>query len=77
MLKIARPMSSNALQLVAAASLRFIWRFLYSSNSGLTSNMCQHVKICWGEDAVTAADMTGNIQTACKAVTIRTVFHFI
>jgi hypothetical protein len=34
---------------------KFIQWFLY------TSNMRRHAKVCWGDEAVTAADTTGNI----------------
>jgi hypothetical protein len=40
---------------------KFIWQFLYTSDAGSMSNMHRHVKVCWGDDAVTAADTTGNI----------------
>lgn len=50
---------------------KFVWCFLYTSDAGSTSNMHWHTKICWGDEAVIAADMTGNVQTACEALSKR------
>jgi len=33
-----------------------------------TSNLCKHVKLCWGPDAVEAADRTKNVTEACDSV---------
>ncbi|KAF8266196.1 hypothetical protein EI94DRAFT_1586634 [Lactarius quietus] len=43
---------------------KFVWHFLYSSNTSLTSNLRQHARMCWGDDVVLAADKTGNVEIA-------------
>jgi hypothetical protein len=40
---------------------KFVQWFLYTGDASSTSNMCRHAKICWGDEAITAADTTGNI----------------
>ncbi|PPQ81292.1 hypothetical protein CVT26_015194 [Gymnopilus dilepis] len=47
---------------------RFVRRFLYTHDSSSTSNLRQHAKVCWGEEAVTAADDTGDAPTARDAM---------
>lgn len=47
---------------------KFVQQFLYTGDAGLTSNMHQHMKLCWGDEAVTAADTTGNVQIAHNAL---------
>ena len=32
------------------------------------SNLCKHAKICWGEEAVAAADNTWDVWSACEAL---------
>jgi len=47
---------------------KYIRRFLYTGDTSSTSNLRCHAKVCWGEEAVTAADRTGSTATACKAL---------
>ena len=47
---------------------RFVHRFLYTGDTSSTSNLCRHAKVCWGADAVVAADQTGGATTARKAL---------
>ena len=47
---------------------KFICRYLYTGDAGSTSNLRWHAKICWGEEAVAAADTTGSARTACDAL---------
>ena len=39
-------------------------RYLDTGDAKSTSNLRKHMKICWGEDAVAAADGTRNVQAA-------------
>ncbi|KAF8263852.1 hypothetical protein EI94DRAFT_1595471, partial [Lactarius quietus] len=43
---------------------KYVQRFLYTGNASLTSNMCQHAKICWGDEMVTTADSMGSLHLA-------------
>ncbi|KAF8256912.1 hypothetical protein EI94DRAFT_1559416, partial [Lactarius quietus] len=43
---------------------KYVWRFLYTGDASLTSNMCRHAKICWGDETVTAADSMGSLRLA-------------
>ena len=43
-------------------------RYLDTSDAKSTSNLHKHVKICWGEDTVAAADNTKSIQAACEVL---------
>ncbi|PPQ81718.1 hypothetical protein CVT26_007780, partial [Gymnopilus dilepis] len=47
---------------------RYVRRFLYTRDSSSTSNLRRHAKVCWGVDAVTAADDTGDAPTARGAM---------
>src|SRR6202453_5486108 len=47
---------------------KYVRRFLYTSDTSSTSNLHRHAKICWGDVVVGAADTTGNIETARKAL---------
>jgi len=42
---------------------KFIRRFLYTGNSSSTSNLRHHVKNCWGEDCLSAADQVCDVKT--------------
>jgi hypothetical protein len=43
---------------------RIVRRYLDTGDAKSTSNLRKHTKICWGEDAVAAADGTRNVQAA-------------
>lgn len=43
---------------------RIVRRYLDTGDAKSTSNLRKHVKICWGEDAMAAADGTRNVQAA-------------
>ncbi|KZV90024.1 hypothetical protein EXIGLDRAFT_595586, partial [Exidia glandulosa HHB12029] len=43
-------------------------RYLDGSNSGSTSNMRKHAKVCWGEAAVADADTAGSADAARKSI---------
>ena len=43
-------------------------RYLDTGDAKSTSNLRKHAKICWGEDAVAAADETSNAQAAREAL---------
>jgi hypothetical protein len=47
---------------------RIVRRYLNTGDAKSTSNLRKHAKICWGEDAVAAADGTRNVQAARKAL---------
>src|SRR6266545_6998565 len=47
---------------------KFIRRYLYTGDAGSTSNLRRHAKICWGEEAVAAADSTRDVHTAREAL---------
>ncbi|PPQ76807.1 hypothetical protein CVT26_001761 [Gymnopilus dilepis] len=47
---------------------RLVHCFLYTRDSSSTSNLHHHAKVCWGEEAVTAANNTGNAPTARDAM---------
>ena len=36
-------------------------RYIDKSDVSLTSNLCKHAKICWGDDVVKAADETKDL----------------
>ena len=38
---------------------RYVQCFLYTSDTSLTSNLCWHAKICWGEEVVKATNQQG------------------
>ena len=39
------------------------------ADASLTSNLQKHVKVCWGDDVVKAANETKDIKLACGIVT--------
>ncbi|KAF8805668.1 hypothetical protein BYT27DRAFT_7258037 [Phlegmacium glaucopus] len=47
---------------------RMVRRYLDTGNAKSTSNLCKHAKICWGDEAVAAADNTKSIQAAREAL---------
>ncbi|KAF8152407.1 hypothetical protein B0H34DRAFT_663725, partial [Crassisporium funariophilum] len=47
---------------------RMICQYLDTGNARLTGNLCKHAKICRGEEAVAAADLTGDARAACDWV---------
>jgi len=47
---------------------RMVRRYLDTGDAKSTSNLRKHAKICWGEEAVTAADNTGTVQAAREAL---------
>jgi len=50
------------------AQTRFVRRFLDKDDAKLTSNLWQHAKGCWGEEAIAAADGTRNIKMVCVVI---------
>jgi hypothetical protein len=42
--------------------------YLDTTDAKSTSNLCKHVKICWGEDVVAAADETRDVLAAREAL---------
>jgi hypothetical protein len=47
---------------------RHIQRYLDTADERLTSNLCHHVKICWGKEAITGADAAKSHHVACEIV---------
>ena len=47
---------------------RMVHRYLDTGDAKSTSNLCKHAKICWGEEAVAAADNTKDIRAAREAL---------
>jgi hypothetical protein len=47
---------------------RFVRRFLDTSDARSTSNLRRHAKLCWGDEAVEAADGTRDIKAARTAL---------
>ena len=43
-------------------------RYLDTGDAKSTSNLRKHAKICWGDEAVAAADNTGNVLAAREAL---------
>ena len=43
---------------------RLVRQYLDTGDAKSTSNLRKHAKLCWGEDAVTAADQTGGVAAA-------------
>jgi hypothetical protein len=50
------------------ANGRMVRRYLNTADAKSTSNLCKHAKICWGEEAVAAADATKDISAARAAM---------
>ena len=47
---------------------RMVRRYLDTGNAKSTSNLRKHAKICWGEEAVAAADKTRDVRAAREAL---------
>ncbi|KAH8995598.1 hypothetical protein EDB92DRAFT_1757822, partial [Lactarius akahatsu] len=47
---------------------RLVPQFLDKSAAKSTSNLRRHAKVCWGVEAVAAADATQDVNTACNAL---------
>jgi hypothetical protein len=45
-----------------------VCRYLNTGDAKLTSNLCKHAKVCWGEEAVAAADNTKDVHAAREAL---------
>ncbi len=45
-----------------------VYRYLDTGDAKSTGNLRKHVKICWGEDVVAAADNTRNVHAAHEAL---------
>ena len=45
-----------------------VCRYLDTGDAKSTSNLRKHAKICWGEEAVTAADNTRDVRAAREAL---------
>jgi hypothetical protein len=43
-------------------------RFLYTGDTSSTSNLRRHARLCWGDEALDAADETRDIKTAREAL---------
>ena len=41
-------------------------RFLNTGDAKLTSSLRRHAKMCWGDEAVSAADNTKDLEGACS-----------
>jgi len=50
------------------ANGRMVRRYLNTADAKSTSNLRKHAKICWGEEAVAAADATKDISAARAAM---------
>ena len=44
-------------------------RFLDTGDAKLTSGLRQHSKMCWGDETITAADNTKDLNGACYVLT--------
>ncbi|KAN0128830.1 hypothetical protein V8E53_011876, partial [Lactarius tabidus] len=53
----------------------FVRQFLDKGDTKLTSNLCPHTKLCWGEESVTAADDTPDAKATCRALRHRKKFN--
>jgi len=47
---------------------RMVRRYLDTGDAKSTGNLRKHAKICWGEEAVAAADSTRDVRTAREAL---------
>jgi hypothetical protein len=47
---------------------QMVRRYLDTGDAKSTSNLCKHAKICWGEEAVAAADNTRDVRAAWEAL---------
>jgi hypothetical protein len=43
-------------------------RYLNTADAKSTGNLRKHAKVCWGEEAVAAADATNNVRAAREAL---------
>jgi hypothetical protein len=48
---------------------RYVCRYLDKTDAKSTSNLRKHAKVCWGEEAVAAADATKDVRAAREALT--------
>ena len=48
--------------------VRMVRRYLDTSDAKSTGNLRKHAKICWGEEAVTAADNTKDVRAAREVI---------
>ena len=44
------------------------WMVLDTGDTKSMSNFRKHMKICWGQEAVAAADNTSDVRAACEAL---------
>jgi hypothetical protein len=47
---------------------KFVRHFLYTGDASSTSNLRRHAKLCWGKEALAAADETRDVKTACEVL---------
>jgi hypothetical protein len=47
---------------------QFVRRFLYTGDTSSTSNLRRHTKLCWGDEALAAADEAHDVKTARAAL---------
>ncbi|KAI9449207.1 hypothetical protein BJY52DRAFT_1097936, partial [Lactarius psammicola] len=47
---------------------RFVRRFLYTGDTSSTSDLRRHARVCWGDEALAAADQTRDVKTAREAL---------
>jgi hypothetical protein len=47
---------------------RMVRRYLDTGDAKSTSNLRKHAKVCWGEEAVAAADKTRDVRSAREAL---------
>jgi hypothetical protein len=45
-----------------------VWRYLDTADGKSTSNLCHHVKICWGKEAVAGTDAAKLHSVACEII---------
>jgi hypothetical protein len=58
----------NAKRCMGKSNGRFVRRYLDTGDAKSTSNQRKHAKVCWGEEAVAAADTTRDIRAAREAL---------
>ena len=47
---------------------RDVHRFLDTGDAKSTSSLCRHARMCWGDEAVDAADNTKDLEGACEVL---------
>ena len=57
-----------AIRCMGKGNGRMVRRYLDTGDAKSTSNLGKHAKICWGEDAVAAADSTRDVRAAREAL---------